>query len=100
MLYLLEKGKPSKRMQFNKSMCILQQERKSAQKLMSKSIFNATKGNVECNLVAAEERVIMQTALMDFENGKAKENGIKQGVRVLLDSEIKGHIYQRTLLTN
>ena len=54
----------------------------------------------ETNLVAAEERVIMQTAMIDLENGKAKENGIKQGVRVLLDSEIKGHIYQRTLLTN
>ena len=35
-------------MQFNKSMCTLQEERKSPQKFMPKSIFNAIKGIVEC----------------------------------------------------
>ena len=60
---------------------------------MSESIFNATKGIVECitwnersQFIATEERVIMQNAMINLENGKYEENGIKQSVRVLLDS--------------
>ena len=44
---------------------------------------NASLKMKETNLVAAEERVIMQTAMIDLENGKAKENGIKQGDTIL-----------------
>ena len=68
-------------------MSILQEERKSPQRFMSESIFNPTKGmsnasleTKETNLVATEERVIIQTATIDL------KNGIKQSVRVLLDS--------------
>ena len=47
---------------------------------------NASLEMKETNLVATEERVIMQTAMIDLENGKDEENGTKQNVRVLLDS--------------
>ena len=48
--------------------------------------MNASLETKETNLVATEERVIMQTATIDLENGKDEENGIKQSVQVLLDS--------------
>ena len=51
-----------------------------------KEMSNASLETRETNLVASEECVIMQTAMIDLENGKDEENGIKQSVRVLLDS--------------
>ena len=51
-----------------------------------KEISNASLETKKNNLVATKEGVIMQTAMTDLENGKDEENGIKQNVRVLLDS--------------
>ena len=51
---------------------------------------NASLEMKETNLVATEEGVIMQTAMIDLENGKDEENGTKQNVRVLLDSGSQG----------
>ena len=56
-------------------------------------MLNASLESKETNLVAYEERVIMQTAMIDLENGKDEENGIKQSVRVLLDN-----VSQRTYI--
>ena len=54
--------------------------------VMKKELSNASLQTKETNLVATEERVIMQTTTIDLKNGKDEENGIKQSVRALLDS--------------
>ena len=54
--------------------------------MQQKELSNPSLQTKETNLVATEERVIMQTATIDLKNGKDEENGIKQSVRVLLDS--------------
>ena len=51
-----------------------------------KEMSNASLEMKETNFVTTEERVIMQTAMIDLENGKDEGNRIKQKVRVLLDS--------------
>ena len=45
-----------------------------------KELSNASLEMKETNLVTTEERVIKQTAMIDLENGKDEENGIKQSV--------------------
>ena len=47
---------------------------------------NASLETKETNLVATEERVIIQTVTVDLKNGKDEVNEIKQSVRILLDS--------------
>ena len=54
--------------------------------MQQKELSNASLQTKETNLVATEERVIMQTTTIDLKNGKDEENGIKQSVRALLDS--------------
>ena len=54
--------------------------------MQQKEMSNASLETKETNLVATEERVIIQTATIDLKNGKDEVNGIKQSVRVLLDS--------------
>ena len=54
--------------------------------MQQKELSNPSLQTKETNLVATEERVIMQTATIDLKNGKDEENGIKQSVRALLDS--------------
>ena len=49
-------------------------------------LSNASLETKEANLVATEELVIMQTAMIDLRNGKDEEIGIKQSVIVFLDS--------------
>ena len=49
-------------------------------------LSNASLETKEANLVATEELVIMQTAMIDLLNGKDEEIGIKQSVIVFLDS--------------
>ena len=48
---------------------------------------NSSLETEKTNLVATEERVIMQASMIDLENGKDEENGIKQSIQILLDSE-------------
>ena len=52
-----------------------------------KELSNSSLETEETNLVATEERVIMQASMIDLENGKDEENGIKQRIQILLDSE-------------
>ena len=54
--------------------------------MQQKEMSNASLETKETNLAATEERVIIQTATIDLKNGKDEVNGIKQSVRVLLDS--------------
>ena len=49
-------------------------------------LSNASLETKEANLVATEELVIMQTAMIALRNGKDEEIGIKQSVIVFLDS--------------
>ena len=52
-----------------------------------KELSNSSLETEKTNLVATEERVIMQASMIDLENGKDEENGIKQSIQILLDSE-------------
>ena len=52
-----------------------------------KELSNSSLETEETNLVATEERVVMQASMIDLENGKDEENGIKQRIQILLDSE-------------
>ena len=45
--------------------------------IQQKELSNTSLETKETNLVATEERVIMQTTTIDLENGKDEENGIK-----------------------
>ena len=45
--------------------------------MQQKELSNASLETKETNLVGTEERVIVQTAMIDLENGKDEENGIK-----------------------
>ena len=54
--------------------------------MQQKEMSNASLETKETNLVATEERVIIQTVTVDLKNGKDEVNEIKQSVRILLDS--------------
>ena len=45
--------------------------------MQQKELSNASLETKDTNLVGTEERVIVQTAMIDLENGKDEENGIK-----------------------
>ena len=49
--------------------------------------MNSSLETEETNLVATEELVIIQASMINLENGKDEENGIKQSISILLDSE-------------
>ena len=49
--------------------------------MQQKEMSNASLETKETNLVATEERVIIQTVTVDLKNGKDEVNEIKQSVR-------------------
>ena len=50
-------------------------------------MLNSSLETEKTNLVATEERAIIQASMINLENGKDEENGIKQSIQILLDSE-------------
>ena len=53
---------------------------------LQKEVLHASLKTKETCLVAYEGFAIMQTTMIGLENGKDEENGIKQSVRILLNS--------------
>ena len=55
--------------------------------MQQKELLNSSLETEETNLVATEEHVIIQVSMINLESGKDEENGIKESIQILLDSE-------------